>query len=66
MSAPRHIVWVVRKELKDGMFTSCRYNSQIGPVDEKHVRNAPSVKEWLGRDMLDEIYPAPAQNGGAA
>jgi len=66
MSAPKHIIWVVFKELKNGMFTSCRYNSRIGPVDEEHVRNATPVKEWLGRDRLYEIYPAPIQNEGGA
>lgn len=47
--------WRIRKELPDGMFSCCEYNGRV-PVTAEHVLNAPSVREWLGTDKLDEIY----------
>lgn len=54
-SAPSFYRWRIRKELPDGMFSCCEYNGRE-PVTAEHVRNAPSVREWLGTDKLDEIY----------
>lgn len=54
-SAPSFHRWRIRKELPDGMFSCCEYNGRE-PVTAEHVRNAPSVREWLGTDKLDEIY----------
>jgi hypothetical protein len=54
-SAPSFYRWRIRKELPDGMFSRCEYNGRV-PVTADHVRNAPSVREWLGTDKLDEIY----------
>ena len=47
--------WRVRKELPDGMFSACEYNSPM-KTSASAVANAPSVKEWLGTDKLDAIY----------
>lgn len=54
-SAPAFHRWRIRKELPDGMFSCCEYNAPF-PVTAEHVRTAPSVVEWLGKDTLDEIY----------
>lgn len=36
---------------------SCIYNSKIGPVDENHVRTAPSVKAWANGNAILKIEP---------
>ena len=51
-----HHCWNIRKELADGMFSSCRYNSHF-PVTASMAAHAPSVQEWLAGCRIDDIYP---------
>jgi hypothetical protein len=36
----------------------CHYKATHGPVTEEHVRNAPSVKEWIDGASVVSINPS--------
>ena len=36
----------------------CQYKATHGPVTAEHVRQSPSVKEWIAGDRLVSISPA--------
>ena len=48
--------WQIKKKLPSGKTENCRYNATHGPVTEQHVREAPTVKEWLGNDIIEDVW----------
>lgn len=54
--SPKFHRWRIRKELPDGLKSSCEYQSHCGPVTATQVLSDSTIRQWLGNDKVSKIY----------